>query len=98
MTKSEVRSTKVSSPPSFGSCLKPALVGGLMEIADYRNVGRMLIDPVPIKALQNMLAEIETLISTPPPLPENRTARCVELRQTAKALTNDILKRASRVH
>jgi hypothetical protein len=32
------------------------LVGGLMEIADCRNVGRMLIDPVPIKALQNMLA------------------------------------------
>jgi hypothetical protein len=74
------------------------LVGGLMEIADCRNVGRMLIDPVPIKALQNMLAEIETLISTTTPLPENRTAHCLELLQAAKALTNDILKRASRVH
>jgi hypothetical protein len=74
------------------------LVGGLMEIADCRNVGRMLIDPVPIKALHNMLAEIETLISTTTPLPENRTARCLELLQAAKALTNDILKRASRVH
>ena len=69
-----------------------------MEIADCRSVGRMLIDPIPIKALQNMLAEIETLISTTTPLPENRTARCLELLQTAKALTNDILKRASRVH
>ena len=58
----------------------------------------MLIDPVPIKALQNMLDEIETLISTTTPLPENRTARCLELLQAAKALTNDILKRASRVH
>jgi len=58
----------------------------------------MLIDPIPIKALQNMLAEIETLISTTTPLPENRTTQCLELLQAAKALTNDILKRASRVH
>jgi hypothetical protein len=74
------------------------MVGGLIEIADCRSVGCMLIDPVPIKALQNMLAEIETLISTTTPLPENRTTRCLELLQTARALTNDILKRASRVH
>jgi hypothetical protein len=78
--------------------VKPALVGDLIEIADCRSVGRMLIDPVPIKALQHMLAEIETLISTTTSLPENRTARCLELLQAAKALTNDILKRASRVH
>jgi len=58
----------------------------------------MLIDPVPIKAIQNMLVEIESLISTTTPLPENRTARCLELIQAAKAVTNDILKRASRVH
>ena len=70
----------------------------MLEIADWRSVGRMLIDPIPIKALQNMLAEIETLISTTTPLPGNRTARCLELLQTAKALTNDILKRASSVH
>jgi hypothetical protein len=69
-----------------------------MKIADCRSVGRMLIDPVPIKALQNMLAEIETLISATPPLPDATIARCLELVQTAKALTNDILKRASRVH
>ena len=58
----------------------------------------MLIDPVPIIAIQNMLVEIESLISTTTPLPENRTARCLELLQAAKAVTNDILKRASRVH
>ena len=58
----------------------------------------MLIDPVPIKAIQNMLVEIESLISTTTPLPENRTVRCLELLQAAKAVTNDILKRASRVH
>jgi hypothetical protein len=70
----------------------------LLEIADCLTVERMLIDPVPIKALQNMLGEIEMLISTTTPLPENRSARCLELIQVAKALTNDILKRASRVH
>lgn len=69
-----------------------------MKIADCFSVERMLIDPVPIKALQNMLGEIEMLISTTTPLPENRTGRCLELIQAAKALTNDILKRASRVH
>ena len=58
----------------------------------------MLIDPVPIIAIQNMLVEIESLISKTTPLPENRNARCLELLQEAKAVTNDILKRASRVH
>jgi hypothetical protein len=33
-----------------------------MEIADCLSVGDMLIDPVPIKALQNMLGEIEMLL------------------------------------
>ncbi len=57
----------------------------------------MFIDPVAIKALQNMRGETETLTSTTTPLPENRTGRCLELIQTAKALTVDILKRAHRV-
>ena len=57
----------------------------------------MFVDPVAIKALENMLGEIETLISTTTPLPENRTARCLELLETAKALMNDIRKRASRI-
>jgi hypothetical protein len=57
----------------------------------------VFVDPVAVKALQNMLGEIETLISTTTPLPENRTARCMELLATAKALMNDITKRGSRV-
>ena len=57
----------------------------------------MFVDPVAIKALQNMLGEIETLISTTTPLPENRTARCIDLLAAAKALTNDMVKRANRV-
>ena len=69
-----------------------------MEIADCRSVERMLIDPIPIKALQNMITEVEILISTTTPLPENRTARCLELLQAAKAVTSDILKHVNRVN
>ena len=57
----------------------------------------MFVDPIALRALQNMLGEIGTLISTTAPLPENRTARCMELVEAAKALTNDMLKRASRI-
>jgi len=57
----------------------------------------MFVDPVAIKALQNMLGEIEMLISTTTPLPENRTARCMELLEASKALMNDMMKRVSRV-
>jgi hypothetical protein len=56
----------------------------------------MFVDPVAIKALQNILAEIETMISATP-LPDSRTARCMDLLATAKALTRDMIKRASRV-
>ncbi|HKB09447.1 MAG TPA: hypothetical protein VKD69_02295 [Vicinamibacterales bacterium] len=58
----------------------------------------MVIDPIPIKALQNMLTEIEMLISTPRPPTEKTVAQCLELVRTAKALTTDILKHASRIH
>jgi len=44
-----------------------------------------------------MLGQIEALISTTPPLPEDRTVRCLELLEAAKALTNDMMKRGSRV-
>ena len=57
----------------------------------------MFVDPVAVKALHNMLVEIETLLSTTTPLPENRTARCMELIAAAKALMNDMMKRGSRV-
>ncbi|HMF97131.1 MAG TPA: hypothetical protein VKE96_22690 [Vicinamibacterales bacterium] len=57
----------------------------------------MFIDPVAFKALQNTLSDIEALISKTTPLPENRTPRCLELLQTAKALMSDMMKRASRV-
>jgi hypothetical protein len=58
----------------------------------------MPVDLIAIKALQNMITEVELLISTTTPLPENRTARCLELLQTAKALTADLLKRGGGIH
>jgi hypothetical protein len=57
----------------------------------------MFIDPVAFKALQNILSEVEAVISTSTPLPEKRTPHCLELLQTAKALMNDMVRRASRV-
>ena len=58
----------------------------------------MLVDPVSMKALQNMIAEVETLISTTTPMPENSRTHCLELLQAAKALMNDMIKRAGRIH
>jgi hypothetical protein len=47
-----------------------------------------------IDALKNMLAEVELLLTTTAPLPENRTPRCVELLRAASALADD-LRRAT---
>ncbi len=38
-----------------------------------------------------MLEQVELLISTTEPLPENRTPRCQELLRAALALTDDLL-------
>jgi hypothetical protein len=57
----------------------------------------MFVDPVAMKALQNILAEIQTLISTTSASPQDRTARCLELLEAATALTNDMMKRGSRI-
>jgi len=57
----------------------------------------MFIDPVAFRALQNTLSDIEALISTAAALPEDRSRRCLELLQTAKALMGEMMKRASRV-
>jgi hypothetical protein len=44
-----------------------------------------------IEALKNIIEQVELLISTTAPLPENRTARCQELLRAAMALTEDLL-------
>lgn len=58
----------------------------------------MPTDRASVEALQNLLDEIETLISTTPPLPENRTPRCLELLRAAKALAADFAKPGAPTH
>lgn len=58
---------------------------------------RMFVDPISIQALQDMLADLETLISTEVALQQTKTARCLELIRAARALTTDMVKRASRI-
>jgi hypothetical protein len=54
----------------------------------------MTIGRAPVDALKNMLEEVELLLTTTAPLPENRTARCVELLRAAKALADDLCGRS----
>lgn len=51
----------------------------------------MQLDRESIQALKNIIEQIELLISTTVPLPENRTLRCQELLRAALALTDDLL-------
>jgi hypothetical protein len=45
-----------------------------------------------LTALKNLISEVDLLLSTTAPLPENRTACCRELLSAAIALTDDLLK------
>lgn len=47
-----------------------------------------------LTALKNMLSEIDRILETTPPLPENRTGACRELLSSALALTDDLLSQA----
>jgi len=56
----------------------------------------MALERESIEALRNMIEQVDLLISTTAPLPENRTPRCQELLQGALALTDDLLTQAAR--
>lgn len=45
-----------------------------------------------IEALKNLLSEVDLILSTTAPLPENRTPRCRELLSAAMALADDLPK------
>jgi hypothetical protein len=47
-----------------------------------------------LAALKNIISEVDQLLETLPPLPENRTARCRELLASGIALTDDLLKQS----
>ncbi|PYR90786.1 MAG: hypothetical protein DMF84_19300 [Acidobacteria bacterium] len=55
-----------------------------------------MTDRASLTALRNMIAEVETLISTTTPLPENRTARSLELLRAALVLTDDMIVQKKR--
>jgi hypothetical protein len=44
-----------------------------------------------------MLSEVDLILTTTDPLPQNRTARCRELLSTSLALADDLLKQGSTV-
>jgi hypothetical protein len=48
-----------------------------------------------IEALENILSEIDLILCTTTPLPENRTPRCRELINAALAITSDLLKQGA---
>jgi hypothetical protein len=52
----------------------------------------MPFDRDSVQAIKNMIAEVDLLISTTAPLPDNRTARALELLRAAQAITDDLLR------
>jgi hypothetical protein len=50
------------------------------------------------EALKNIITQVEDLISTTVPLPENRTPRCLELLRAAKALADDLGRESATKH
>jgi hypothetical protein len=48
-------------------------------------------DRASLETLNHIIDQVELLISTTLPLPENRTERCLELLGAARALTDDLL-------
>lgn len=55
-----------------------------------------MTDRSSIDALKSMLAEVELILTTTAPLPENRTPRCVELLRSATAIADDLARAGSR--
>lgn len=55
-----------------------------------------MTDRSSLQALKNMICEVELLISTTTPLPENRSGQCLELLKAALAVTDDLLKKSSK--
>jgi hypothetical protein len=49
-----------------------------------------------LKALKNILTEVDLILETTPPLPQNRTGRSRELLRAALALTDDLTSQAGK--
>lgn len=58
----------------------------------------MPLDRASVETLKNLIAQVETLIETTAPMPENRSARCLELLGAAKALADDLGRKVATAH
>ena len=47
-----------------------------------------------LNALRNLISEVDLILETTPPLPENRTGRSRELLRSALALADDLIAQA----
>jgi putative intracellular protease/amidase len=54
----------------------------------------MPTDKSSLKALKNLISEVDLILETTPDLPQNRTGRSRELLHAALALTDDLIKQA----
>lgn len=52
----------------------------------------MAYDRSSLQALKNILAEVDLILETAPPLPQNRTGRSRELLRAALALADDLVE------
>ncbi len=48
-----------------------------------------------VEALKNIISQVDLLISTTEPMPENRTSRCLELLKAAAVLVDDLAQQAA---
>lgn len=54
----------------------------------------MASDRSSLQALKNLISEVDLILETTPPLPQNRTGRSRELLRTALALIGDLIGQA----
>ncbi|MGA2722431.1 MAG: hypothetical protein ABSG79_08435 [Bryobacteraceae bacterium] len=54
----------------------------------------MPTDKSSLRALKNLISEVDLILETTPDLPQNRTGRSRELLRAAMALTNDLISQA----
>jgi hypothetical protein len=53
-------------------------------------------DRASLNALKNILSEVDLILETCPPLPQNRTGRSRELLRSALALTDDLISQVGK--
>jgi hypothetical protein len=93
MTRNTIAHTAGIGRQPFGLAVSETCVDACLSWSTAYPTGSHANRPRILEALQTILDEIEMLISTTTPLPENRTTRCLELLRAAKALTNDLQNR-----